>query len=74
KIFNGNRIRIFNASGDLFTIAKISNRIPSGCVMLPNGIWLHEGGGGNLLIEGRETDMGFGAAFHDTRVEVEPAE
>jgi hypothetical protein len=43
-------------------------------VLLPNGIWLSEGGGGNCLIAGWETDMGFGAAFHDTMVEVEKTE
>ena len=67
-------MRIFNDSGELFTIAKVSNRMPSGSVLLPNGIWFSEGGGGNILIPGRETDMGFGAAFHDSMVEVELAD
>ena len=74
NIFTGNNIRVFNDAGEIFTIARISNRIPSGCVVLFNGIWLNEGGGGNFLIEGRETDMGFGAAFHDNMVDVESAE
>ena len=42
-----------------------------GTVVLPNGVWCNEGGGGNHLIDGRETDMGYGAAFHDNQVEVE---
>jgi hypothetical protein len=45
--------------------------VPAGTVVLPNGIWLDEGGGGNNLIPGIETDMGYGSAFHDSRVEVE---
>ena len=72
NIYTGSRIRIYNSAGEIRTIASISNRIPTGCVVLPNGIWFNEGGGGNLMIEGRETDMGYGAAFHDNMVEVEP--
>jgi anaerobic selenocysteine-containing dehydrogenase len=74
RIINGDKIRIFNMAGEIFTVAGISNRIPLGIIVLPNGIWLNEGGGGNNLISGRFTDMGFGAAFHDTRVEVEKAD
>ena len=74
KVVNGDRIRVYNDVGELFSKAKVSNRIPAGVVMLPNGIWLSEGGGGNLLIAGRETDMGYGAAFHDNMVEVELSE
>jgi len=71
KINDGDKIRIFNKAGEVVSIARISNRVPLGSVVLPNGIWLSEGGGGNHLITARETDMGFGAAFHDNRVEVE---
>jgi anaerobic selenocysteine-containing dehydrogenase len=71
NISSGDKIRVFNETGEIVTMAKISNRIPSGIVVLPNGIWFKEGGGGNQLIAGRETDMGHGAAFHDTRVEIE---
>jgi anaerobic selenocysteine-containing dehydrogenase len=71
NISNGDKIRVFNQYGEIFSVAKISNRIPAGSVVLPNGIWYEEGGGGNHLIAGAETDMGFGAAFHDNRVEVE---
>lgn len=74
KIITGSRVRVHNNSAELFTIARISNRLPSGTVLLNNGIWFKEGGGGNLLVSGRETDMGHGAAFHDNMVEVEPAD
>lgn len=70
-IFNNQKIRIFNDAGEITSIARISKRIPDGIVVLPNGIWKSEGGGGNTLISGRETDMGFGAAFHDDKVEIE---
>ena len=74
KIINGDKIRIYNEMGEVRSFARISNRIPHGIIVLPNGIWLNEGGGGNSLIEGRFTDMGFGAAFHDSMVEVEKAD
>jgi anaerobic selenocysteine-containing dehydrogenase len=70
-ISSGDKIRIFNDFGELCSTAEISGRIPCGIIVLPNGIWLNEGGGGNLLIAGRHTDIGFGAAFHDTHAEAE---
>jgi anaerobic selenocysteine-containing dehydrogenase len=71
NISSGQRIRIFNQQGEIVNIARVSNRVPEGTVLLPNGLWIDEGGGSNTLITGRETDMGFGAAFHDTMVQVE---
>jgi hypothetical protein len=42
--------------------------------VFPNGIWFKEGGGVNHLISEKETDIGFGAAFHDNRIEIEGVE
>jgi anaerobic selenocysteine-containing dehydrogenase len=71
NITDGQKIRIINPTGELVITVSVSNRIPQGVVMLPNGIWFSEGGGVNQLIAGEETDIGFGAAFHDNRVEIE---
>ncbi len=71
KIKTDDRIRIYNNTGSFSCTARISNRVSPGCVVLPNGIWINEDGGGNIVINATETDMGFGAAFHDTLVEVE---
>jgi anaerobic selenocysteine-containing dehydrogenase len=71
NIINGDKIRIFNHKGSFESFARVTGRVPDGCIVLNNGIWLKEGGGGNFLIEPRETDIGFGAAFHGNRVEVE---
>lgn len=68
---DGGRIRIYNDRGEIKCNASISGRIPKGTIVLWNGIWLSEGGGGNFLVEPRETDMGYGAAFHDTRADFE---
>lgn len=66
----GDRIRIFNSSGELTGKVKVTARVSNGSVVFPNGIWLDEGGGVNDLIKAAETDMGYGAAFHNTRVEI----
>jgi anaerobic selenocysteine-containing dehydrogenase len=50
---------------------KVTARVKSGSLVFPNGIWLGEGGGVNRLIAPCETDMGHGAAFHNTRVDIE---
>jgi anaerobic selenocysteine-containing dehydrogenase len=71
SIISGQKIRVYNNNGELISKVSISNRVPPGIVVLPNGIWLNEGGGVNQLISAEETDIGFGAAFHDNRVEIE---
>lgn len=71
SISTGNKVRIFNLTGEVISVASISNRVPAGSIVLPNGIWIGEGGGGNYLIECAETDIGYGAAFHDNMVEIE---
>ena len=73
NISNGQKIRIYNNNGSIISHAEISNRVPKGVVVFYNGVWIAEGGGVNQLIEGRETDIGFGAAFHDNKVEIEKA-
>jgi anaerobic selenocysteine-containing dehydrogenase len=70
---DGSRVRIFNDRGELFLPLRLDSGIRPGCVSCPNGYWIQNGGGVNFLSEGRETDMGHGAAFHDNLVEVEAA-
>ena len=69
-INEGDKIRLFNDRGELTTRAKLNFSIKKGCVVYYNGWWLQEGGTPNLLSKGRETDMGYGTAFHDCFVEV----
>jgi Tat-targeted selenate reductase subunit YnfF len=70
---NGDSIRIYNSNEVVRGRVKITARVRSGSIVFPNGIWLNEGGGVNALITPAETDMGHGAAFHNTRVGVEKA-
>jgi anaerobic selenocysteine-containing dehydrogenase len=74
NIQTGQKIRVYNQTGEIVSRAEISARVPKGLVVLPNGIWINEQGGGNKLVAAVETDIGHGAAFHDNRVEIERVE
>jgi anaerobic selenocysteine-containing dehydrogenase len=69
-ITDGDAVRVFNARGEMSVTAKLSFSIRKGCATYYNGWWLSEGGTPNLFSKGRETDMGHGAAFHDTLVDI----
>jgi anaerobic selenocysteine-containing dehydrogenase len=71
KIRAGQQVRVFNDRGELKLPAKFDYSIRPGCVSVSNGWWISDGGCVNFLSSGRETDMGYGAAFHDNLVEVE---
>jgi anaerobic selenocysteine-containing dehydrogenase len=67
----GDQARIFNDRGELRLPVCLDFGLRPGVVVVFNGWSAQDGGSVNLLSEGRETDMGHGAAFHDNRVEVE---
>jgi len=71
KINNGDLVRVFNQRGEVILSAKINYSLLEGCLVIYNGWWITEGGGVNFLSAPRETDMGYGAAFHDNRADVE---
>jgi anaerobic selenocysteine-containing dehydrogenase len=73
-VFTGDRIELFNRNGRIETIARIDGRVPPGMVVLYNGIWTEEGGGGNNLTSPEETDIGHGAAFHGKMIQVRKIE
>jgi len=72
-IKTGDHIKIWNSRGEITGTARVTKRVKKGSVIFPNGIWLGEGGGVNALIDPLETDMGFGAAFHNAEVDIEKA-
>jgi anaerobic selenocysteine-containing dehydrogenase len=72
-IVDGSRVRIVNDRGELTVDARLDPGIKPGCVAVTNGWWMEDGGTVNFCSQGRETDIGHGAAFHDNLVEVEPA-
>ncbi|MCU0285146.1 MAG: molybdopterin-dependent oxidoreductase [Acidobacteria bacterium] len=67
-IKNNDRVRIFNDRGQLEVEVRIDFSMKRGCICMTNGWWITDGGTVNFLSSGRETDMGYGAAFHDTLV------
>jgi anaerobic selenocysteine-containing dehydrogenase len=71
RIRGGDRVRVFNDRGSLEVDVLLDSGLRAGCVSMTNGWWISEGGTVNVLSLGRETDMGHGAAFHDTVVQVE---
>ncbi len=74
RVADGDLVRVFNRRGELRLPARIDAGLRPGCVSIPNGWWRADGAAVNLLSAARETDMGHGAAFHDTAVDVERAE
>lgn len=66
----GDRARVFNDRGELTLPVKLDWGLKPGCVSITNGFWIAEGAAVNVLSKGRETDMGYGAAFHDNAVQV----
>jgi len=70
-ITTGDTVRIFNDRGNLTLPVRVDYGLKSGCAVVTNGWWLAEGGAVNLCSLGRETDLGFGAAFHENLVEIE---
>lgn len=69
-LHNGDSIRIFNDRGEVKARVEISWGVQSGVVIIEEGWWQEEGGSIDLLSADRNTDIGFGAAFHDCLVEV----
>ncbi|MBN1650938.1 MAG: molybdopterin-dependent oxidoreductase [Bacteroidales bacterium] len=70
-IKKGDKIKIYNANGSLISKVDISFGLKAGCIVYYNGWWMQEGGSPNILTSGKETDMGHGTAFHDTKVQIE---
>jgi len=70
-INEGDQVRVFNDRGELKGEVKIDFGLKQGCVLMTNGWWISQGGTVNFLSNGKETDMGYGAAFHDTMVNIE---
>jgi len=71
RIGDGEWVRVFNDRGELELESRLDNGLKAGCVCVTNGWWISEGGTVNFCSAARETDMGYGAAFHDVRVQVE---
>ena len=70
SVREGDMVRVFNSAGEICLQAAIDYGIRKACISIFNGHW-HEEGCVNFLSVGAETDMGFGAAFHNNFAEIE---
>ena len=73
-IQSGDRVRLFNALGSVRCLATLDDRVPSGVVELPKGLWCRstfEQTTSKALCPDTLTDFGGGATFNDARVQVE---
>lgn len=66
---NAGRAILFNEKGTAGVKVGFDLGLKKGCVVLTNGHWASDGATPNLFTTGKLTDMGFGTAFHDTRVD-----
>jgi anaerobic selenocysteine-containing dehydrogenase len=72
-IANGDRIRLWNALGEVRCRARVTADVRVGVVSLPKGLWSHNtenGATSNALCPDTLADLGGGACFNDARVEV----
>ncbi|MGH7573974.1 MAG: molybdopterin dinucleotide binding domain-containing protein, partial [Longimicrobiales bacterium] len=73
-IAEGDTVRVWNATGEVRCLARLSDEIRAGVVSLPKGLWRHhtlDGNTANALVPDALADLGGGATFNDARVEVE---
>jgi anaerobic selenocysteine-containing dehydrogenase len=73
-IREGDRVRVWNALGEVRCRATLSSDLRPGVAMLPKGLWSRHtdnGATANALCPDDLTDFGGGACFNDARVEVE---
>jgi anaerobic selenocysteine-containing dehydrogenase len=72
----GDVARVFNDRGEYLAVVEVSDRVPPGLVGGAKGHWPKLNPGGTSIaatVMERDADMGRGAVFHDSRVEVERA-
>ena len=70
---DGHTVRVFTGRGWLILHARVSGRVRPGVVSMPSGWWASSSPSGrsaNALTADGISDLGEGANFHDTLVEV----
>jgi len=73
-IGTGDRVRMWNALGEVVTRVHLDPHLRPGLVQLHKGLWSHHtrnGATANALAPDSLTDRGDGACYNDARVEVE---
>ena len=73
NIKQGQHVTLSNNNGEVILKAHITEDVASGVLYSPKGAWCESSPTGqtvNALLENRKTDIGDGAAFYDTFVEL----
>ena len=73
-IADGDRVRVWNALGEVRCRAAVNPDLRPGVALLPKGLWSRHtdnGATANALCPDTLTDLGGGACFNDARVEVQ---
>jgi anaerobic selenocysteine-containing dehydrogenase len=76
-ITEGLYVRVYNDRGQFIALARVSDQIAPGVVMVPMGAWPKNAKGHSTVNAVNPfvfADLGNAPTFSDTRVEVEPAE
>jgi anaerobic selenocysteine-containing dehydrogenase len=73
-IATGDRVRVWNALGEVRCVAKVASEVRTGVCVLPKGLWRKHSRNGftaNALVGDGIADLGGQATYNDARVEVE---
>ena len=73
-IDSGTVVRVFNGQAEVVCTSRLNPDLKPGTVLLPKGLWARSSKNGNTsnaLVPDSLTDIGAGACFNDTRVQVE---
>jgi anaerobic selenocysteine-containing dehydrogenase len=72
-IEDGDKVRVFNALGEMHITARLTHLVRPGLVSMPKGVWRRHTANGyttNALTPDTLADLGGGACFNDARVQV----
>ena len=72
-IRSGDRIRVWNACGEVHCVARVAPEVRDGVCVLPKGLWRRHTANGhtaNALIPPAFADLAGQAAYNDARVQV----
>ncbi|QFG26596.1 molybdopterin-dependent oxidoreductase [Actinomadura sp. WMMB 499] len=69
---DGQRVRVANDRGGFDAVLRVTDQVRPGVAATAKGHWAKFSGGSNAnaVVAERDTDLGAGPVFHDTRVEV----
>ena len=75
-LVNGQKVKLVNQQAEIILYLSVSDRIKQGLAYVPKGAWCEDSLSAltvNALIPGDKADMGEGACYNDTQVDIVPA-